>query len=192
MACDLKHQLTELTDFQNKYHPNSMAKVLEEPRGRVTPFGFYLSVVMERCRKKYPDKDFPFEMYERVCLRRWENMSEFHKKRFVQMSEADGKRFDKEMKAYNQKKEEISEKDRENGQHGRSCNKRGVGETSAVFGQEKEAGDDDTPPSTDVNRNESNGDSTSLTPTPALGPGLKKKCCINLLAKFHDGAETKH
>ena len=98
--------------FQTKII-SDMANVLEKPRGRLTPFAFYLWAVMEQCKKKYPDKNQIFQRFEKVCLRKWENMSDFHKKRFVQMSETDGERFEKEMKEFNEKKEQINKEKKE-------------------------------------------------------------------------------
>ena len=92
-----------------------MTKVLEEPRAVCTPFAFYLSIVMDRCAKKYPDKNLVFERFEEICWRKWECMDDFHRKRFVQMSEYDEKRFEQEMKAYTaeQKKERKKERKKE-------------------------------------------------------------------------------
>ena len=47
---------------------------LKKPRGRMTPFAFYVFVVMEQCRKKYPDKNLIFKRFEKVCSKRWEEM----------------------------------------------------------------------------------------------------------------------
>ena len=78
---------------------------LKKPRGRMTPFAFYVFVVMEQCRKKYPDKNLIFKRFEKVCSKRWEEMSDFHKIRFEQMSKTDGERFEREIKVYNEQKE---------------------------------------------------------------------------------------
>ena len=80
---------------------------LEEPRGPMTPFAFYVFICMEQAKKKYPDKNLVFQMFEDICLARWENMSDFHKKRFVTMSELDKARFDKEIEKYKSQKEII-------------------------------------------------------------------------------------
>ena len=74
---------------------------LKKPRGRLTPYACYVLVVMERCRKKYPDKNLIFSRFEKVCSERWKQMSDFHKIRFEQMSKTDGERYDREMKVYN-------------------------------------------------------------------------------------------
>ena len=80
---------------------------LVKPRGKMTPFAFYVFVCMEQAEKKHPDKNLVFQKFEDVCLRRWEKMSDFHKKRFVTMSELDGARFNKDMENYKSEKEVI-------------------------------------------------------------------------------------
>ena len=82
---------------------------LEEPRGKMTPFGFYVFVCMKEAKKRHPDKNLVFQMFEDVCLTRWEAMSDFHKKRFVAMSEKDGERFNKEMADFQSQKQVIDE-----------------------------------------------------------------------------------
>ena len=83
-----------------------MAEELVEPRGKMTPFAFYVFICMEQAHKKHPDKNLVFQMFEDVCLARWEKMSDFHKKRFVTMSELDGERYKTELAEYEAQKEE--------------------------------------------------------------------------------------
>ena len=85
---------------------------LVKPRGKMTPFAFYVFVCMEQAKKKHPDKNLVFQKFEDVCLPRWEKMSDFHKKRFVTMSEQDGVRFNKEMEKYKSEKEVIDKEKR--------------------------------------------------------------------------------
>ena len=80
---------------------------LEEPRGKMTPFGFYVFVCMKEAKKRHPDENLVLQMFEDVCLRRWEAMSDFHKKRFVTMSKLDEARFNKEMKNFLSQKEVL-------------------------------------------------------------------------------------
>ena len=80
---------------------------LVKPRGKMTPFAFYVFICMEQAKKKHPNKTLVFQMFEDVCLARWEAMSDFHKKRFVTMSGRDEVRFNKEMEKYKTEKEVI-------------------------------------------------------------------------------------
>ena len=90
------------------YHPITMAeKELEEPRAKMTPFGFYVFICMKEAKKKHPDENLVLQMFEDVCLSRWEAMSDFHKKRFVTMSKIDEARFNKEMKKFLSQKEVL-------------------------------------------------------------------------------------
>ena len=81
---------------------------IEKPRGKMTPFAFYVFICMEEARKKFPDKTLVFQMFEDVCLKRWENMTKFNKRRFLQMSQYDEIRFNEEMREYQEKKNEST------------------------------------------------------------------------------------
>ena len=82
---------------------------LVEPRGKMTPFAFYVFICMDQAKKKHPGKELVFQMFEDVCLPRWENMSDFHKKRFVTMAEKDVARFNEEMETYENEKKAFDE-----------------------------------------------------------------------------------
>ena len=77
-----------------------MPEPLEEPRGRCTPYAFFLNICREQCDKKRGDKLVDFETLQSLCWERWGRMTEEQKKRFVQMSECDQVRLDKEMREY--------------------------------------------------------------------------------------------
>lgn len=84
---------------------------MEKPRGRCTPYAFFLNVCREQCEKKGGDKVVDFNALSSLCWERWGRMSELEKKRFVQMSESDQKRLDKEMEIFNEaKKTQSAEK----------------------------------------------------------------------------------
>ena len=83
-----------------------------KPRGKMTPFAFYVFICMEHAKKKHPDKNLTVQMFEDVCLARWEDMSDFHKKRFVTMAEKDEARFDKEMEKYKSEKQIVDKEKR--------------------------------------------------------------------------------
>ena len=97
---------------------------LVKPRGKMTPFAFYVFICMEQAKKKHPDKNLVFQMFEDVCLPWWEAMSDFHKKRFVTMAEKDVVRFNKEMEKYKTKKKVIDEENHPN--LAEDCRKAGV------------------------------------------------------------------
>ena len=77
-----------------------MPEPLEKPRGRCTPYAFFLNICREQCDKKRGDKLVDFETLQSLCWERWGRMTEEQKKRFVQMSECDQVRLDKEMREY--------------------------------------------------------------------------------------------
>ena len=85
-----------------------MSNFLEKPRGRCTPYAFFLNICREQCDKKRCDKVVDFNVLSSLCWERWGRMSEAEKKRFVQMSECDQVRLDKEMEIYNEAKKTLT------------------------------------------------------------------------------------
>ena len=83
---------------------------MEKPRGKCTPYAFFLNVCRDQCKKKL-SKEVDFNTLSTICTDKWNTMSDYHKKRFVQMSQSDVIRYDKEMAKYNEfKKEKDAEK----------------------------------------------------------------------------------
>ena len=143
--------------------------MLEEPRALCTPFAFYLSIVMDRCARKYPDKILVFEIFEKICWRKCEGMDDFHRKRFVQMSEHDEKRFEKEMKAYiaeqkkerkRKKKEKKALKKTEKKNHSENDGKWNEPQEDEFVNGNKAR--EETHPDVEDDTNESEGDFTSF------------------------------
>ena len=81
---------------------------MEKPRGRCTPYAFFLNICRDQCEKKGGDKVVDFNALSSICWERWGRMSELEKKRFVQMSDSDQKRLDREMELYNEEKKKQS------------------------------------------------------------------------------------
>ena len=79
-----------------------MSPKLQKPRGRCTPYAFFLNVCRIQCSKKLT-KEVDFKTLSSVCWEKWQTMSEFHKRRFVQMSKYDDVRYEKEMMEYKNK-----------------------------------------------------------------------------------------
>merc|ERR1712018_582104 len=73
--------------------------ILQKPRGRCTPYAFFLNVCRIQCSKKL-SREVDFKTLSSICWEKWQAMSEFHKRRFVQMSQYDEVRYDKEMDEY--------------------------------------------------------------------------------------------
>ena len=89
-----------------------MPKPLGKPRGRCTPFAFFLNICRKKCDKKRGDndKEVDFKTLSSLAWERWGRMTEAQKKRIVQMSECDQDRLDKEMKEYTEAKKTKPEK----------------------------------------------------------------------------------
>ena len=60
-----------------------MPEPLEKPRGRCTPYAFFLNICREQCDKKRGDKLVDFEVLSSVAWERWGRMTEAQKKRFT-------------------------------------------------------------------------------------------------------------
>ena len=74
---------------------------LKKPRGRCTPYAFFLNVCREQCAKKL-SKVVDFKELQNICWGKWNSMTDFQKIRFVQMSKYDEARYEKELEQYNQ------------------------------------------------------------------------------------------
>ena len=82
---------------------------MKKPRGRCTPYAFFLNVCREKCAKKIAAK-VDFKTLSRICWEKWQVMTEYQKTRFVQMSKYDEIRFKKEMVEYKAKKKLLIKK----------------------------------------------------------------------------------
>ena len=80
------------------FQTNTMPK-LKKPRGKCTPYAFFLNVCREQCIKKL-SKTVDFEMLSEICWEKWNVMTDFQKIRFNQMSKYDELRYEKEMMEY--------------------------------------------------------------------------------------------
>ena len=76
-----------------------MGKIVK-PRGRCTPYAFFLNVCRDQCAKKL-SREVDFKVLQKICSKEWSLMSDYHKVRFVQMSKYDELRYEKEIAEYN-------------------------------------------------------------------------------------------
>ena len=76
-----------------------MSKIVK-PRGRCTPYAFFLNVCRDQCAKKL-SREVDFKVLQKICSEKWSLMSDYHKVRFVQMSKYDELRYEKEIAEYN-------------------------------------------------------------------------------------------
>ena len=70
------------------------------PRGRLTPYAFFVQICREEHKRKYPAEKVDFSEFNRKCSDRWKTMSDMEKKRFNMLSECDKKRYEHEMKTF--------------------------------------------------------------------------------------------
>ena len=73
---------------------------MRKPRGKCTPYAFFLNICREKCAKKL-SREVDFKTLSDICWGKWNCMTEYQKRRFVQMSEYDEVRYCREMTEYN-------------------------------------------------------------------------------------------
>lgn len=72
-----------------------------QPKGRMTPYAFFVQICREEHRRKFPDEQVAFQEFTKKCAERWKTMTDKEKLKFRQLSEEDKKRYDVEMAAFN-------------------------------------------------------------------------------------------
>ena len=75
------------------------------PRGKLTPYAFFVQICREEHKRKYPTEKVDFSEFNRKCSERWKTMSDMEKKRFNMLADCDKKRYEHEMKTF---KPEVS------------------------------------------------------------------------------------
>jgi len=70
------------------------------PRGRLTPYAFFVQICREEHKRKYPAEKVEFSEFNRKCSERWKTMSDMEKKRFNMLADCDKKRYEHEMKTF--------------------------------------------------------------------------------------------
>ena len=78
---------------------------LAKPRPVVTPYGFFINICREQWNKKNPEEQLlKFSELQGPCWKKWQEMTDFQKKRFEFMSEFDEARYNKEMIKFQEEK----------------------------------------------------------------------------------------
>lgn len=81
-----------------------MTAVVQKPRGKCTPFAFFVNQCESHLAKKHPEKGVDMTQLGDLCWERWQKMSGMEKKRFIQLSQCDVTRHDNAMVEYDQAK----------------------------------------------------------------------------------------
>jgi len=77
-----------------------VGKEVARPRGKLTPYAFFVQICREEHKRKYPEEKVDFAEFSKKCADRWKTMSDIEKKRFTMLAESDKRRFDLEMKTF--------------------------------------------------------------------------------------------
>ena len=80
------------------------------PRGRLTPYAFFVQICREEHKRKYPTEKVDFTEFNRKCSERWKTMSDIEKKRFNMLADCDKKRYEHEMKTFKPQAEKGKKK----------------------------------------------------------------------------------
>jgi hypothetical protein len=57
------------------------------PKGKMTPYAFFVQTCREEHKRKHPDDVVVFAEFGKKCAERWKTMSEKEKKRFNDVSD---------------------------------------------------------------------------------------------------------
>merc|ERR1712096_323123 len=74
-----------------------------KPRGRMTGYAYFVQTCREEHKTKHPNQNVVFLEFSKRCASRWRDMSEEEKKPFIDMTEKDKIRSEREMVAYKAK-----------------------------------------------------------------------------------------
>jgi len=71
-----------------------------KPRGRMTGYAYFVQTCREEHKTKHPDQNVVFLEFSKRCASRWRDMSDEEKKPFIDMTEKDKVRYEREMQQY--------------------------------------------------------------------------------------------
>jgi ABC-type transporter MlaC component len=77
-----------------------MVREAGKPRGKTSPYGFFVKMCYEEHKKKYPNENVQVPEISKKCSEKWKTMTESEKKRFVELAQQDAERYNQEMANY--------------------------------------------------------------------------------------------
>jgi len=74
-----------------------MVREAGKPRGKTSPYGFFVKMCFDEHKKKYPNENVQVTEITKKCAEKWKTMEQPEKQRFVELAKQDAERFQNEM-----------------------------------------------------------------------------------------------
>jgi hypothetical protein len=74
-----------------------MVRDATKPRGKTSPYGFFVKMCFDEHKKKYPNENVQVTEITKKCAEKWKTMEQPEKQRFVELAKQDAERFQNEM-----------------------------------------------------------------------------------------------
>jgi len=77
-----------------------MVREAGKPRGKTSPYGFFVKMCYEEHKKKYPNEKRTSDGDLEKCSEKWKTMSQAEKQRFFELAQKDAERYQIEIQAF--------------------------------------------------------------------------------------------
>jgi len=74
-----------------------MVKDASKPRGKTSPYGFFVKMCFDEHKKKYPNENVQVTEITKKCAEKWKTMEQGEKQRFVELAKQDADRYQREV-----------------------------------------------------------------------------------------------
>jgi len=77
-----------------------MGRDSSKPRGKTSPYGFFVKMCYEEHKKKYPNENVQVTEISKKCSEKWKTMAQNEKQRFFELAQKDAERYQQEIQSY--------------------------------------------------------------------------------------------
>jgi len=77
-----------------------MVREAGKPRGKTSPYGFFVKMCYEEHKKKYPTENVQVTEISKKCSEKWKTMTPAEKQRFYELAQKDAERYQAEVAAF--------------------------------------------------------------------------------------------
>lgn len=77
-----------------------MPRDSSKPRGKTSPYGFFVKMCYEEHKKKYPSENVQVTEISKKCSEKWKTMTQSEKQRFYELAQKDAERYQSECMAF--------------------------------------------------------------------------------------------
>ncbi|KRY41320.1 High mobility group protein 1.2, partial [Trichinella spiralis] len=77
-----------------------MVREAGKPRGKTSPYGFFVKMCYEEHKKKYPSENVQVTEISKKCSEKWKTMTQQEKQRFYELAQKDRERYQAEVAAF--------------------------------------------------------------------------------------------